>query len=169
MCAFGCGVAVGCYCALTIKVRYNSSSDNGVRVSSPSNNFIRVSGDSVSTIAVGDKVYTGRYIELNQNGVTVDGEKYTPGIEVQDVYVTGNPDRIETVGYVSVAVDVNSINTTGNVDVSGTCGGNIDTRGSVSVVGDCKNISSVGNVHVRGNSGSIKTTGNVTTGSCSRY
>lgn len=115
VCAFGCGFAFGCVLAIKLG----------------NNNFVKISGES--TVAIGDKVYTGTNIEVNDQMVIANGEKHTHSIKVGDIHITGNPQRIETVGNVKVTGNVNTINATGNVDVTGNCYGNISTIGTISI------------------------------------
>lgn len=102
-----------------------------------SNEYIKIHGDS--TVTINSHKFTGNDICASNGKVSVNGinqGKYTEsnvGQHIFNVSVTGNPEKIETMGTVVVNGNCTNVKTIGDVYVSGKCD-NVHTLGFVNQV-----------------------------------
>jgi hypothetical protein len=110
-----------------------------------------ISGRTSSSVRINDTTYSGNYVRVINDEVYIDDVKQDSRLKQNstalNVYVTGNPDLIKTVGPVTVTGNAGNIGTTGRVEVGGNCG-NINTTGSVTVKGSSGRINTTGKVTV---------------------
>lgn len=112
--------------------------------------YVRVTGNS--SITINGKTFNGNNIFVSNGKVIVDGneQSYSEGNKYSHTYkveITGNPQKVETMGDVSVSGDCGYINTMGNVNVRQNSG-NINTMGVVTVGGTSGKINTLGTVNV---------------------
>lgn len=84
-------------------------------------NYLKVDGDA--TVTINSHTFTGKDIYAKNGRVSINGidqGKYTElnSIHMFDVSVTGNPDKVETLGNVVIYGKCNNVKTLGDVYVN---------------------------------------------------